>query len=80
MAEFKNAIRRSHPYEGVSPEEDLVEKLPIMSGHDDQIEVASGQGYPHTYSTPFEVEQTLPPSGSEPHEHPGDAIPHNPYH
>ncbi len=72
--EYKDTIKRSHPYEGVSPESCIAEKLPVMTGHDDQIESMSGQGNPSTYSTPFFQEQTPPPSRHEPHSHPGDDV------
>lgn len=74
MTEYKDAIKRSHPYEGDYPESDIAEKLPVMTGHDDQIESMSGQGNPSQYSTPFFVEQTPPKSGHEPHIHPGDDL------
>ena len=78
MAEYKNTIRRSHPYEGYAPEECMVEKLPMMTGHDDQVEHGSGQGAPtHTlwgHGTPFFQEQTPPPSRLEGHKHPGDDV------
>jgi hypothetical protein len=79
MAEYKDAIKRSHPYEDQAPEKCTVEKLPVMTGHDDQIETMSGQGSPSRYSTPFVVEQTPPPSRHESHSHPGDDVIDNPY-
>ena len=73
MAEYKDTIRRSHPYEGYAPEADIEEKLPYMTGHDDQIERGSRQGAPPAlFSTPFFQEQTPPPSRLERHNHPGD--------
>jgi len=73
MAEYKDTIRRSHPYEGYAPEADIEEKLPVMTGHDDSIERMSGQGAPSAlFSTPFFQEQTPPPSRLESHNHPGD--------
>jgi len=77
--EYKDTIRRSHPYEGDYPEKDIAEKLPVMTGHDDMIEVGSGQGNPSLYSTPFFCEQTPPPSRHEPHNHPGDSVIGNPH-
>ena len=77
MAEYKDTIRRSHPYEGQSPDKDMSEKLPLMTGHDDQIEHASGQGAPeHTLfrGTPFFQDQSPPPSRLEEHTHPGDDV------
>lgn len=77
--EYKDTIRRSHPYEGQAPEKDISEKLPMMDGHDDMIESMSGQGAPRLYSTPFFVSQTPPASALEPHTHPGDDVIGNPH-
>jgi hypothetical protein len=75
MAEYKDAIKRSHPYEGQAPEECTVEKIPCMTGHDDQIERMSGQGAPPAlYSTPYFIDQSPPSSRHEEHNHPGDDV------
>ena len=75
MAEYKDTIRRSHPYEGQSPDTDIEEKLPVMTGHDDQIERGAGQGAPPAlFSTPIFQEQSPKPSRLEEHTHPGDDV------
>ncbi len=74
MAEYKKAINWSHPYEGQAPEECMSESLPVMTGHDDQIESGSGQGYPSTFSTPFMNLQKPLETYQEPHNHPGDDV------
>ena len=78
MAEYKDTIRRSHPYEGKAPESSISEKLPIMTGHDDQVEHASGQGAPErtlfSNGTPFFQDQSPPASRLEAHTHPGDDV------
>ncbi len=75
MAEYKDTIRRSHPYEGQAPEECTVEKIPVMTGHDDAVERGSGQQAPNAFfSTPYFQEQTPPSSRLEEHAHPGDDV------
>lgn len=75
MAEYKDTIKRSHPYEGQAPEKCTEEKIPSMTGHDDQIERMSGQGAPSAlFSTPFFQDQSPKPSRLEEHTHPGDDV------
>jgi len=70
--EYKDSMKRSHPYDGYAPEKDISEKVPVITGHDDQIELGSNQGAPLLHSTPFFISQTPPPSRLETHDHPGD--------
>jgi hypothetical protein len=72
MGNYKSVLQRSHPYEGVAPQECLSEAMPIMDGHDDTVEWPQDEG--SRWRVPMIVNQGPEKTGNQPHDHPGDAV------
>lgn len=55
---YKEVVKRSHPYEGDTPQQSVSERLPCMTGHDDRVE--SPQEEPVRWLEPYTVVQDEP--------------------